>query len=470
MKNTQNNIRTKKGAASFYIVAFSTLILMVVATSFAMVAISEISRSSNDDLSQSAYDSALAGIEDAKIAYANYRKCKDSGATESDNTNGPTCPQIISWMENPDCDMVAHILGKMPAGESGEVVVGSKTNDGDVTNQAYTCVKIRTDLPDYNMMLTAQKNRQIVDLRSGNDDVNEVKKILVSWYLSKTDDNNANWSNFNNETTGAVFPDSTSIAIPPTVELQIVQTAKGFKMSDFEKAENGQTNRAILYLVPGEKTENLGDMDSLNTISREEVVKSNDRTKENTAHIIYCDPKTTSGYWCNAYIELPDPIGGGPRRNDTFSLSVSLPYQMPDTEFNIQLICEEGKICEYRNGAAEESKVNIDDETSTEKFVVLNNVQISIDSTGRANDLYRRVETILEPDDKTFDFNYSYSYYPLQVGEMGVKKDERVDYEGPFWFSPYKYNDGNEDEPPEYCGPEDERPECDPGAGNIGWY
>ena len=67
--------RTKEGAASFYVVAFSTLVLMIIATSFAAIIISEVTRTMNDDLSQSAYDSAMAGIEDAKLAFYNYQNC-----------------------------------------------------------------------------------------------------------------------------------------------------------------------------------------------------------------------------------------------------------------------------------------------------------------------------------------------------------------------------------------------------------
>ena len=72
-------MRVKKGAASFYIVAFSTLILVIIAVSFTTVILSELARSVNDDLSQSAYDAALAGIEDAKVAFANYQECKSGG-------------------------------------------------------------------------------------------------------------------------------------------------------------------------------------------------------------------------------------------------------------------------------------------------------------------------------------------------------------------------------------------------------
>ncbi len=75
----KNKMSFKKGAASFYMVAFSTLILVIIVASFAAIIISAVIRASNDDLSQSAYDSALAGIEDAKLAYYNYRACIEQG-------------------------------------------------------------------------------------------------------------------------------------------------------------------------------------------------------------------------------------------------------------------------------------------------------------------------------------------------------------------------------------------------------
>ena len=73
MKRIQQ--RFKKGVASFYIVAFSTLILVIVSASFATVILSEVTRTANEDLSQSAYDSALAGVEDAKVALLKYHQC-----------------------------------------------------------------------------------------------------------------------------------------------------------------------------------------------------------------------------------------------------------------------------------------------------------------------------------------------------------------------------------------------------------
>ena len=86
-----NNQKFKQGAASFYIVAFSTLILLVVAMSFAAIIISEVERTSNDDLSQSAYDSAMAGIEDGKLAYQKYMQCKNNN-----NKDDNECKRITA--------------------------------------------------------------------------------------------------------------------------------------------------------------------------------------------------------------------------------------------------------------------------------------------------------------------------------------------------------------------------------------
>ena len=124
----------KKGAASFYIVAFSTLILIIIATSFAIAIVAEVTRSSNDDLSQSAYDAALAGIEDAKLTFMNYQNCVNNGANtnldELSPNNDVTCQDIIYWMNHPNCDMVGHILGRIGKNDEGGEILVEETENG----------------------------------------------------------------------------------------------------------------------------------------------------------------------------------------------------------------------------------------------------------------------------------------------------------------------------------------------------
>ena len=155
-------MKKRKGAASFYIVAFSTLILVVIATSFAMVIMSEMTRTMNDDLAQSAYDSALAGVEDAKVAFANYQRCAEA------NFSGTECQRIKGIMDNPNCNMVSNILYGITTGEVG---LGTVTTAGggreNVTNQAYTCAKIITNLTDYRSSLGTKTNKYVQTIRAG---------------------------------------------------------------------------------------------------------------------------------------------------------------------------------------------------------------------------------------------------------------------------------------------------------------
>ena len=148
----------KEGAASFYIVAISTLILVIVAASFAAVIISEVTRTSNDDLAQSAYDAALAGVEDAKLAFYSYQSCLENGSPI--DASGLSCDEIKTWVESGQregqyaCDMVSVILGRKREGEGGEVLVQESNVNNDM-QQAYTCVKL-SDATDYKTTLTAE--------------------------------------------------------------------------------------------------------------------------------------------------------------------------------------------------------------------------------------------------------------------------------------------------------------------------
>lgn len=418
--------KMRKGAASFYIVAFSTLILMIVATSFAMVIISEITRSMNDDLSQSAYDSALAGVEDAKVAYSNYRRCKEAGATASES--GDYCQKVMYWMEHPNCQMVANILGRPTV--NGEVELGGTqtTSGGGVTttNQAYTCVKINTKLSDYRATLTANNKVQTIRAAVGDGPTNNVSKIKIGWYTVRNDLNGR--LKYNNFPSDAVkfSPLPGGISLPPTLEMQILQTAPSFSLDDFDIAKNNQTNRATLYLVPTE-TNVTSDGNNhyhtnSNTLTANDVLRTNSHNQTVKPYTIHCPRNASTEFYCEATIELPSPVGGGDRSNETFMISVSLPYQQPDTDFSIALYCDNG-LCGRTDGSTDAGRAGM-----------LKNTQISIDSTGRANDLFRRVETRLETSDTTYASGYP--YYALEIlGNSAVEKKMTVYYEIPqFYF------------------------------------
>ena len=403
MKNSK--LKFKKGAASFYIVAFSTLILLIVATSFAAIIISEITRTSNDDLSQSAYDSALAGVEDAKLAYFNYQKCIAENG-------GGDCANIVGWIESQaeqqSCDMVAKILGRNSTDEEGGVIVLQESNT-DVSNnmqQAYTCVKMQTILKDYRSTLSSANQFKVIktkfDEPGENNVASSVDRIKISWY--ETAAGNYHYTNINNNG-NVVFPRAgeEETAAPPTISVALVQTTENYNLNDFDLTVGDRTDRGMIYLVPsnqvrsgdGEKTYRATSWDGTNKtniIEKEAFLKSNNKTAVNLPYVVYCDPASTMEFACSATIWLPEPIGGD-RNKDTFIFVVGLPYGKPNTDFAMEFLCRSGSVC-----GTEIINSEGDTEIIDPGQAYLDGVQVRVDSTGRANDLYRRVEVRLESE------------------------------------------------------------------------
>ena len=425
--NMKKKIKMVRGAASFYVVAFSTLILVIIATSFATVILSEVARSMNDDLSQSAYDSALAGIEDAKLAYANYRRCLDAGKTaaEAISEDGRvTCEEIIYWMRHPDCDMVGHILGRLPDNEpGGEVMVSDtiSTSNGDVQNnlnQAYTCVKIMTELEDYRATVSSSSRVRVLKVELKDAVASNIKMAELSWYAMSGDET-LQYQNLNSGLGRVAFMpvSSAPVATPPTVELRMVQTANQFTFNDLVSASiGGKTDRATMYFVPtddcalaarkDDKTYVGLQVDTCtwsgqvpkNEISAAQIAKTNDEHIANLPFGVWCPRDGTGEFVCSVKMTLPEPIGGhgdgsvenpDARNNDTFMMMVTLPYGQPDTDFSLRF---------YKD-------------TEGEQPAIIDGAQIQIDSTGRANDLFRRVEVRLESSDVSFP----YQYYAMEL-------------------------------------------------------
>ena len=398
------NIKFKKGAASFYVVAFSTLILVVIAASFTTIVLSEMRKSENDELSQSAYDAALAGVEDAKVAFANYQKCLSGEAVTS---SGISCESIKEIMKKQDCDMVAKILGRIGENENGEVLIEESSVTGGVANnmqQAYTCTMIKTTIDDYVSTLTETNPTKVVKVKLGNGvSSDSIDRVKISWYET----NNAvsgskyTFSNFNGER--VAFPSMNDSSVPPMISVGLIQTQQnGFSLDDFTIAGDEKTNRGTVFLVPtsNEAWAKKSKQDNYmgiwngerNVVSKDIMVKSNNRKVKNLPLGVYCKnaKDATEDFACSAWLELPKPIKGAARSDETFMLVVSLPYGKPSTSFSLEFYCAEGSNCGRDSAVGDKAN--------------LEGMQIEVDSTGRANNLYRRVLTRLEPTDTYFPF------------------------------------------------------------------
>ena len=425
-------VKFKSGAASFYVVAFSTLILVIIAASFATAIVAEITRAANDDLSQSAYDAALAGVEDAKLAFINYQNCVKSGVTIDDDykpVEGNVCKNIIYWMNHPDCDMVAHILGRIGIYESGEVLIEETSQLGNENemNQAYTCAMIEKNPSDYRGTLSPSDPYKIVRVSLDNVEASRIKKVKVSWLLS---DKNPRLRYNNIGDSGVSFRSlsESDAPIPPTIAVGLLQTAESFNLEDLNGTSSGEaTDRATMYLVSTNDASVASKSvannyegvynGKRNELSANQIAKTNDKKKD-LPYVVYCPWDPTEEFVCSTMLNLPGVINGT-RSDNTFMFMIALPYVtdgQSETDFMLEFYCDADDAC-GRIGLEKNETGEYEDNAAA-----TNNIQITVDSTGRANDLYRRVEVRLGPDDSAD----ALSWYAIQAFD-DTKNSKAVD-------------------------------------------
>ncbi len=409
----------KKGAASMYIVIFATLILSVIALSFIQLMSSNTNNTVNDDLSISAYDSALAGIEDAKIALTKYHNCIDQGSSATNE-----CRTIIQTMQdgikNGSCDTVSTTLGRTNTSNPQAVVIqetSSATDASDSSNmlQAYTCVKITEDLTDYRGTLASDNRTTVIPLRTS--DYKNVRALKIMWHESS--------EHLGDSALGDTLPAKTSGQIPALV-VDYYQTADSFtigQLSTMQKDSSGKihTDHGTIFLHPNIKDTTRR---TVNIISQDEAAGLTDKLDNPTSKVT-C---SNDAFMCTAVINLPLPIGatdsgvsGGISRNaSTFFLRLSIPYA-EDTTFSVTM-------CKNANCAGADGIENPSETTAEGKnnIAFFTGVQARIDSTGRANDVYRRVDARVE----LVETGFPYPEYTIWMAG-----DNQKDIDKSFWVT-----------------------------------
>ncbi|MBR3320197.1 hypothetical protein IKG20_02740 [Candidatus Saccharibacteria bacterium] len=396
----KNNQGFKRGATSIYVVIVTMLLLSVITASFIRIIIKEATKTTDDHLSQSAYDSALAGVEDAKIALKQYYDC--TASDEAANTE--ECKLIVDAFRagfaavdttNPEgpnygyCDVVADALGRVDSDASVKEVLIREVDDTaregyEYITQAYTCIMIDNTLGDYRSILDSSTPMRIIPLKTENP--SEITGLKISWYTSE--DGSFKLLNYNDKE--FFHPYGRPSSYPPTISARIIQTAIEYKLEDFDEVSisdtNPRSNNGEVFLVPtntGNKTH----------IDANTLVKSNDHSSTNLPQQIKCGGAGNEEFACYATLALPKPIGGDNRNRDTFYLVLNLPYDQPRTTFSIQLCKDTQATCSGPDSVAE--------------FV---DAQIAIDATGRASNVYSRVEARVEFN----DIYYPHPRYTVQ--------------------------------------------------------
>ncbi len=337
-----SNVR-QHGAVSLFIVIFTALLLTTVTISFMQLMVKDQQQASYSDLSESAYDSAVAGVEDAKRALLINQGCAGQSTRQ--------CTTVKTAIAAGNCNTLSTIFGNAT---DPETKIEQTTNDQKL-EQAYTCVKITPDTSDFLGTMNPDTSPTIIPLRGK---VN-FSKVVISWNQSKTGGkvNLPRTVSDGLPAVGSAWPETR----PALLRAQFINGGSSFKLSDLDSGDTSST----LFLYPsqtGLKTANFS-IDSR-------------RASSNAPQPIQCTTTAvpSGAYACKAEIDLGATVSAG---SGTAFLSLAAFYN--PTDYKVEL------------------------EDATGKTVLFDSVQPEVDSTGRANDLFRRVVSRVELDST---FNY----------------------------------------------------------------
>jgi len=310
------------------------------------------------DLSQSANDAALAGVEDAKRLLLLDQSCRDGTAAATINCTAITAALTpMPGQNETDCSALSQsgIVGEI----NNETLIRQSAGDNaEKLDQAYTCVKIGVNTVNYEGKLEANKTT-LVPITG----VSTFDSVEVSWFTSQdVSSTNTNPTigfpstgpEVNLPRIGTQWP----LNYPPLLRTQLIQLGGSFKVADFDDSQAGRSNAHTLFLYPGDAG-----------LSNFDFAVDGRRSGTSAPHLTECEPNfIAEQYLCKATITLPAPIDGNVANRNAYLRLTSL-YN--GARFSLKL----------KNGASD---------------VLFNRVQPEVDATGRANDVFRRVKARVE--------------------------------------------------------------------------
>jgi Tfp pilus assembly protein PilX len=408
MKQSLKRRNNQYGAVSLFIVIFTMLLVTVITISFARLMLNDQRQATAADLSQSAYDSAMAGVEDGKRALIYYQKQCSSGSDRGACEDAQRKIQTESGVET-DCNVaVSAVLGVTGTDIGKEVLIKQDQLGNDTKlNQAYTCVKITLNTPNYLGTLDkdASKMVPLVGVADNNGRY-QYDTVRIEWFNSddlpvdkSTKLDLPNVSNTDDKTKLLTSSDDWGgINRPPVMRAQLIQFSSsndpntGFTLDSFNRGQN--TNTLFLYPSSNGVTSDI-NMGLATRIGQ--PIK--------TPTVIKCSDG--SEYACSATIKLPNPENGD-KTNRVAYLYLEALYKKAN--FRVTLI-DSSKV-----GSVNDGHVDFD------------SVQPSIDSTGRANDLFRRVVSRVD----FMDINFPYPQAAVDVGGDFCKNFSITDASGDY--------------------------------------
>ena len=373
--------KRQSGAVSIFIVVFVALLVVVTTVSFMRIMLNDQQQATDSDLSQSAYDSAQAGVEDVKRALMLYKmKC---ASTVPDDV--AACNNIKSVLSNQKCNSLVSKLGDYSGRDTTKEVKVNSGDNNDKYEQAYTCTLATLNTDDYLGKMSDDQSAIIPLLGTGS-----FNQIRVEWFSSKDLSNGVTNISLLSRSRALNKPLLQKIDWPsnrpPILRTQLIQFSNsGATSSSFDDGNNANT----LFLYPSSGS-------SVNSTLLFSSARRNTATQ--SPSVIYCkDRLNTGSYACTVTLNLPNPVGGNLDSRVAYLRLTSL-YNKAN--FRVTLVGTQ-----------------------------FNGVQPEVDSTGRANDLYRRIKSRIEFTDANYPFPEAAVDINGNFCKSFIVTDDRGDYD-----------------------------------------
>lgn len=333
MMNQYTYRKRERGATALIIVMFFTLLLTVMSVGFVQLMVQEQRASQDSELSQGAYDSALAGAEDGKRVLS---ACLKGDALACDVADAGKCDTVSAY--------------GLVLESNGASVIQSNSGAGIDYSQAYTCVIVNRQTKNLVGTLLADSSTIKPLKATGSFDT-----LVVSWFAAKN--STSETVNLPSPLSGTTLPAQSAWGNtrPPVLRVQLMQYVSNgsTNLSDFDSTSNSST----LYLYPTTAGGSVASPLNFTTDNRRDGLSLPQKTACRT------DFMGNGGYACQTAIRLPNPAGGNATNRVAY---IRLTAIYNNTDFLLEL----------RTGA---------------NTVMFNDAQPSIDSTGKAADVYRRI-------------------------------------------------------------------------------
>ncbi len=361
------NSDSESGAVAILSVIFFMILLSVLVVSFVRIVTNEVQQTRDNELSASALAAAQGGVEDAKrvLVYC---------ATTTDSDGKNACEKALN--NTSDCNVVtgdSALTSRVPivVEPRGDIFEGVIDDPSNQYQQRYSCLQISTLTSTIDDIVVNPGQSEIIPLKFAGD---AGSPMTLNWHAVSNDLDQVPA----NKTT-AYAPGSSGFLkdtqwmvanYPAVMRVELVTVPKGgFSLDDVASQDRAVT------LVPYNNASTAAfDMNAVtaNTQPNATVAPVRDASCQNTRSPFACTFKFSRG-------------GGFDTANNDYYLKISATYRPT----HIQLVAP--------------------------KDAKFDNVQPSIDVTGRVNDAFRRVQARVRSNSQLTQF------FPEYAVESGSK-------------------------------------------------